>query len=130
MYSIMLSTQYNSALTTSIIGCIKVSNMLLVLLCVCVFHRTFITFCVIPAEHSGDLHWHGVWWRLHLYLDQLRRSEHQVKNSHCSDRVIEELVGCIHVFICVFCSIAGSLVYSYITFTQEQTSTSSPRDKI
>lgn len=70
------------------------------------------------AEHPGDLHRDGVRRRLHIHLDQLLRPEYQVKTSFGSD-----LTGVGAVFTgFVSRSIAGSLVYSYITFTQGQTS--------
>lgn len=70
------------------------------------------------AEHPGDLHRDGVRRRLHIHLDQLLRPEYQVKTSFGSD-----FTGVGAVFTgFVSRSIAGSLVYSYITFTQEQTS--------
>lgn len=127
MYSIMLCTQYNSALTTSIVGCIKVrpNAAASIRQCRCVRWPLSAT----PAEYPCDLHRDDVRRRLHIHLDQLRRSEHQVRHTLFKPCRWFCFVWGTDFVPSVSHSIAGSLVYSYITFTQEQTSKSASNHK-
>lgn len=121
MYSTVLCTQYNSALTTTIVGCLKVRLLLkhkmqfcpafAILMCFLSLQNILVTY--IGMVFGGDYIFS---WTNFIGLNIRYEVSYSQKET-------DEMHGfTVMLMICTcLLSIAGSLVYSYITFTEEQT---------
>lgn len=68
-------------------------------------------------KYTNHLHWNGIWWGLPIFLGQFYWCKFEVRFFTC----LMASPYCTNCFLFVFCSVAGSIVYSYYSFKEKKT---------